>query len=189
MKTQVCKQCGELKPIEQFRKYYGNRKGYYKTCKSCEKINSREKYLRQKGDELSYEEEAELDKIHHLYELQREAGLQPPRTDSGRSVPITEGLDDLIDRYEKRAEALPVATQPKMFKAVPPELIMWLSEPLTEEPEYYQEKVYDELRTKYRPQVSIDAESMLPIYDDTYKEILDQISDRFDEYEDNYYND
>ena len=26
MNAKTCKQCGELKPIEQFRKYYGGRK-------------------------------------------------------------------------------------------------------------------------------------------------------------------
>ena len=75
MQTQVCKQCGELKPIELFRKYYGNRRGYYKTCKVCEKINSREKYLRNKAD-LTDSESIELEKIHTLYEAQRAAGLQ-----------------------------------------------------------------------------------------------------------------
>lgn len=188
MQTQICKQCGELRPIEQFRKYYGNRKGYYKTCKSCEKINSREKYLRQKGDELNYEEEAELDKIHRLYELQREAGLQPPRADAGRSVPITESLDSMISKYENHAKANVVVVS-SGSRNIPAELYMWLTTELTEEPEYYQEEVYDELKTKYRPQVRIDTATMLPVYDDTYKDILDAISDRFDEYEDNYYND
>ena len=38
MNAKTCKQCGELKPIEQFRKYYGGRKGTYTTCKTCENI-------------------------------------------------------------------------------------------------------------------------------------------------------
>lgn len=185
MRTQVCKQCGELKPIEQFRKYYGNRKGYYKTCKSCEKINSREKYLRNKRS-LTIEEYDECDKIHKLYDLQRKAGLQPPRSDSGRSVPITESLDDMISKYEEHTK---VVQAPTLNKPAPAELLRWLTEPLTEEPEYYQEEVYDELKAKYRPQIRIDTATMLPVYDDTYKDVLDQISDRFDEYEDNYYND
>lgn len=185
MQTQLCKQCGELKPIEQFRKYYGNRKGYYKTCKSCERINSREKYLRQKGDECTYEEEAELDKIHKLYEFERAAGFQPPRLDTGRRVPIAENLDDMISKYTKLAGSTPVVSADK---AAPAELLRWLTEPLTEEPEYYQEKVYDELKAKFRPQLRIDTATMLPVYDDTYKDILDQISDRFDDYEDSYYN-
>ena len=185
MQTQVCKQCGELRPIEQFRKYYGNRKGFYKTCKSCEKINSREKYLRNKPS-LTLEEEAELYKIHKLYELQRGAGLQPPRLDAGRSVPIAASLDDMISKYEEHVVSTHV---PSTAKPAPAELLRWLTEPLTEEPEYYQEEVYDELKAKFRPQVRIDTATMLPVYDDTYKAVLDQISDRFDKYEDNYYND
>ena len=39
--TKTCKQCGVIKPLEQFRNYYGGRKGTYTVCKSCEKINSR----------------------------------------------------------------------------------------------------------------------------------------------------
>lgn len=184
MKTQVCKQCGELKPIEQFRKYYGNRKGFYKTCKTCEKINSREKYLRSKAN-LSMDEESELNKIHKLYEAQHLAGLQPPRQEVGRNVPLSDSLDDMISKYEKHAASTQVPNTPK---PAPAELLRWLTEPLTEEPEYYQEEVYDELKAKYRPQIRIDTETMLPVYDDTYKDILDKISDRFDEYEDNYYN-
>ena len=45
MNVKICKQCGQIKPIEQYRKYYGGRKGTYKVCKSCEKINARAKYL------------------------------------------------------------------------------------------------------------------------------------------------
>jgi len=37
--TKICKQSGETKPLDQFRRYYGGRKGTYKTCKFCEKIN------------------------------------------------------------------------------------------------------------------------------------------------------
>ena len=183
MQTQVCKQCGELKPIELFRKYYGNRRGHYKTCKVCEKINSREKYLRNKAD-LTDSESIELEKIHTLYEAQRAAGLQPPKADTSRRVPIAESIDDMISKY-KHAVSTPAS---RVDSSIPAELAKWLTEPLTEEPEYYQEEIYDELKAKFRPVLRINTVNMLPIYDDTYAEILDKISDRFDEYEDNYYN-
>ena len=45
----------------------------------------------------------------------------------------------------------------------------------------------EELREKYRPMLEINKQTMMPVYDDTYKSILDQILARFDEYEDAYY--
>ena len=65
-----CKQCGIIKPIEQFRNYYGGRKGTYTICKTCEKINSRVKYLEGKK-ELNDNEKLELQSIYQLWETQR----------------------------------------------------------------------------------------------------------------------
>lgn len=187
MNAKTCKQCGELKPIEQFRKYYGGRKGYYTICKSCERINSRAKYLVNKGDKCSEAELEELGKIHELWNAQRMAGLQPPRENTGRTVPITESLDDMISKYNKQAEVVQEVVQAVGTAEVPAELSRWLTEVLTEEPEYYQDEVYDSLRAKYRPKTKIDPDTMLPMYDDTYLPILEKILSRFDAYEDEYY--
>lgn len=187
MNVKTCKQCGELKPIEQFRKYYGGRKGTYTICKTCEKINSRAKYLVAKGDALSSTEEVELDKIHELWNAQRLAGLQPPREGAGRKVPITESLDDMIDKYKQQAEVVQEVVQAVGTPGIPAELGKWLTEPLTEEPEYYQDEVYEQLRAKYRPKTKIDPDTMLPMYDDTYLPVLEKILSRFDDYEDKYY--
>lgn len=189
METKTCRQCGEIKPVEQFRKYYGGRKGTYSTCKFCEKINSREKYLSHKYDEgtISEEDALELYKIQRLWDFQKQLGLRPPRFSAGRSVPIAESLDSMIDRYGARAEA--VANVPIQAGNAPPaELLKWLIEPLTKEPEYYQDDVYNTLRDQFRPQLSVDQKTMLPVYDDTFKDVLEQIAARFDEYEDGYYN-
>jgi hypothetical protein len=188
MNAKTCKQCGELKPIEQFRKYYGGRKGTYTTCKTCEKINSRAKYLTNKGDKCSEAELTELAKIHELWEVQRAAGLQPPRENAGRTVPLSESLDDMIGKYKQQAEAVQEVVQAVSAPEIPAELSKWLTEPLTEEPEYYQDEIYEQLKTKYRPKTKIDQDTMLPVYDDTYKPILDKILERFDNYEDTYYN-
>lgn len=185
--AKVCKQCGELKPIEQFRKYYGNRKGHYTICKTCEKINSRAKYLRRKGECMNWDEEAELAKIEKLYEVQRAAGLQPPHDSLGRKVPLVESLDDMISKYEQQAEVVKDVVQAVNAPDIPAELSKWLTEPLTEEPEYYQEEVYEQLKAKFRPKTKIDQDTMLPVYDDTYKPVLDKILERFDAYEDEYY--
>lgn len=188
MNTKRCKQCGKFKPIERFRKYYGGRKGTYTTCKDCEKINSRAKYLTSKGDKCNCAEQLELSKIHMLWSAQRAAGLQPPRESTGRNVPLAENLTDMINEYTQQAAAMQGAALDVDTSEVPAELSRWLTEPLVEEPEYYQDEVYDSLSAKYRPKISIDQTTMLPVYDNTYKPILDKILERFDNYEDNFYN-
>ena len=187
MATKVCKQCGKLKPQDQFRKYYGGRKGSYNTCKLCEKINSREKYLAGKevAGTLTDQEQAELSKIYELWEHQMTLGLRPPRFSRGKATPLFESLDDMVSKYAARAEAVKETIHD--VATAPAELIKWLTEELTEEPEYYQEEIYEALQKKYRPQLRIDTGTMLPVYDDTYRELLQKILSRFDEYEDSYY--
>ena len=181
--TKICKQCGELKPIDQFRKYYGGRKGTYRTCKFCEKINSREKYLAKKAmtHDITDAERIELEKIHTLWDYQRAIGLEPPRVNKYNKSLSIEELDKLTQEYAKRAE------DAKVNAETPPELTVWLFRRLTKTPEYYQDVVYEELQKKYRPILRIDEETMLPVYDDTYRDILQKILERFNKYEDEYY--
>ena len=110
-------------------------------------------------------------------------GLKPPRFAKGKSTPISESLDDLVTKYAEQANAVKEVTN----EDIPAELTKWLIVELTKEPEYYQEEVYEALRAKYRPQLRIDKDTMLPVYDDTYRKVLQDISARFDEYEDSYY--
>lgn len=187
MNAKTCKQCGELKPIEQYRKYYGGRKGHYNTCKVCEKINARAKYLRNKGESMDYTEEAELQKIEKLYEVQRAAGLQPPSSGE-RSKPLVDSLDDMIAKYTDMNVIASVDTGVEQ-KPAPADLQLWLKCDLHEEPDYYLDEVYEELKAKYRPQLRIDTATMQPIYDDTYKDTLDKILERFYEYEETYWED
>ena len=49
----------------------------------------------------------------------------------------------------------------------------------------YEDK-YEELMTQYRPVLSI-GNDMQPVYDDTYKTVLERILDRFYEYEESYW--
>lgn len=187
MNAKTCKQCGELKPIEQFRKYYGGRKGHYNTCKVCEKINARYKYLNNKETQSSAEI-TELCKIEKLYEAQRKAGLQPPRKDAERNKPLVDSLDDMIAKYTDMNVVASVDAGVE-HKPVPADLQLWLKCELTEEPDYYLDEIYEELKSKYRPQLSIDTQTMQPIYDDTYKEVLDKVLERFYKYEDTYWED
>lgn len=184
MITKTCKQCGKIKPQEQFRKYYGGRKGSYNTCKVCEKINSRYKYIEAKEPDTRSEQEAkELQDIETLYGLQRKMGLQPPRATVRNKSDILEDIGGMITEYKEALDKVPEAVP----ASIPGELLTWLRADMTEEPEYYLDEVYEELKKKYRPTVCINPISLLPEYDDTYKTILDQILDRFSLYEDEYY--
>lgn len=189
VRTKTCKQCGELKPIEQYRKYYGGRKGHYNTCKTCEKINARYKYLSNKV-ERTEDDELEITKIEKLYEVQRAAGLQPPRKDAERNKPLVDSLDDMIAKYqqeEPRIITIQLGATPPAQNVAPAELQVWLKCELTEEPDYYLDEVYEELKAKYRPAIRVDTYTMQPIYDDKYKAVLDQILDRFYQYEEEYW--
>ena len=187
MDVKTCKQCGELKPISRYRKYYGGRRGTYKVCLDCERINSREKYLSSK-EMRTTEEEAELAKIHALYDCQVKVGLQPP-VKQGRRKPLTDDLNDMIKKYA--AMSAVVAQETPNADAVvgtaPYELIRWLTEPLDKEPDYYLDEVYESLKDTYRPCTGINRDTMMPEYDNTYKDVLDRILDRFNDYEDSYY--
>lgn len=192
MDTKICKQCGKLKPLSNFRHYYGGRQGTYKTCLDCERINTREKYLRRKSEEdrISDKEREELESIHVLYTVQRSAGLQPPRSRQDSST--LELVHSMLDQYAaaERTAAEAALSSDMVIPGsdnVPDELKIWLNKKLTKEPEYYQDVVYEKLREKYRPIIEIDKSTMLPVYDDTYRFVLDAILKRFDEYEDKYY--
>lgn len=160
-----CKQCGVIKSQDQYRPYYGGRTGSYNTCKDCESINSRVKYLKRKSD-LSPAEASELSKIYELWGAQRLLGLKPP------GVRRT-----ALELVESMLNVNPVNT----------ELQEWLDCELSEDPDYYLDEVYDKLMSKYRPLLSINPETMERNYDDTYKDILDQIQARFEAYEVSYY--
>jgi len=187
MDVKTCKQCGELKPISRYRKYYGGRRGTYKVCLDCERINSREKYLTNKTNR-THEEEAELAKIHALYDCQVKVGLQPP-VKQGRRKPLTDDLNDMIKKYAAMSAAV-VSDTPKadtVVDATPYELTRWLTEPLDKEPDYYLDEVYENLKDTYRPCTGINRATMMPEYNNTYKDVLDRILDRFNDYEDTYY--
>lgn len=189
MDVKTCKQCGELKPITQYRRYYGGRKGTYTMCKQCERINSREKYLTAKGESMTWQEEAELEKIHKLYEYQRSMGLQPPNKQVRRAS-LADELDSMLDKYNGMSQQITAAAPPFISQntvEAPHELLNWLTAPLDQEPDYYLDEVYERLRDTYRPCVGIDKASMMPVYDEKYKAILDRILDRFNDYEDSYY--
>lgn len=186
MQTKVCKQCGEIKPLEQFRNYYAGRRGKYTICSTCEKINGRAKYLIRKGDKCTEKDSEELSKIYELWNIQRQAGLQPPkeRNESKLSVPVY--VDNMIEKLRNdMAEISALAGED--LTGVPPELAKWLTEPLSEHPDYYLDTVYESLCKTYRPILKIEAKNLDPEYDETHKGTLGKILDRFYNYEDSYH--
>lgn len=189
---QSCKQCGIEKPIDQFREYYNGRKGNYKVCKDCEKVNSRRKYLEGKSpDSCSEEERQELQDIYTLYDMQRSLGFKPPRA-RGKNEDVSKILQEQLVQYQKLlganspeelSEIVPDSNSP-----VPADILTWLNTPicdLVEVPDYYY-RIHDELVDKYNPITHIDPDSMKAVRKQTYKEELSKILMMFDSYDDNY---
>jgi len=183
-----CRQCGEVKPAEQFRKYYGGRQGSYTMCMSCERINSRAKYLEKKSARTPAED-GELNKIYQLYDAQRACGYRPPRRESGRHASITENLDEMIQNYTAKANAVAEHADTFDTTQTPVEIMNWLTCELTGDPDFYLDEVYEDLKSRYRPIRLIDPTTLLPVYDDTHAAALEAILARFNEYEDKYYED
>ena len=203
-----CKQCGDLKVPEKFRKYYGTgRKSSYKTCLDCEKINTRYKYLVSKirknsspdlwldsetiSKILRPEEIEDLNKIEELYEVLKSKGLKPPAFDSGRKGKADLRIDATLDRHKAEVEKVTTvakAADISIPSNTPLELIDWLTKDLSKyTPEHLQEDISDELQKKFRPKIGVDSVNLVPIYDDRYREVLNEIQERFDVYEEGYY--
>lgn len=90
MDTKVCSTCGQEKRVDDFRKYYGGRKGQYSFCKECEKIEQRRKYLC-RLETLTELQSKELSAIEQLYAKRSEAGLKVPGQIRSKT-----GVDELI---------------------------------------------------------------------------------------------
>jgi hypothetical protein len=200
-----CKQCGEIKAPEMFRKYYTG-KSLYNTCLDCEKINARYKYLTGKvrkncteaawdNDEiiakvLTSDEAAELKSIKELYTALKARGLKPPQFGAGntRRKPIK--VDELLTKYKGIVDKVTETAKElnmDLSSNIPVELIEWLTKDLYEfEPSYLQDVVAEKLQKQYRPQIGIDPETYNPVYDNTYRAVLNKILERFDNYEDEY---
>ena len=163
-----CKQCGELKPMNDFRLYYNGSGRRYNVCNACEKINSRFKYLSKKQTRTANEDK-ELEAIMKLYNAQSANGLKPPKVGS-RSKNWSDVVSDAISKIGETSN-----------------IDTWLTKDLAGFKPEYLEDVYDNLLNNYRPAIGLDDDTLLPIYDDTHKAKLDAILKRFDEHEEEYY--
>lgn len=185
-----CKQCGEVKQLTKdfFRPYYGeNATGFYRTCKLCESINNRYKYLTGKGDAASEVEQEEIASMLQLYEILRDLGLQPPRYGAQQESSTLSLVDELLKRKSEDLANIAATLESAGLEdsgASTAELLAWLTEPLIEEPEFYDD-VYYTLREKYMPIIGMGSNN-LPIHCDKHAETLTTILKRFNDYEDNY---
>lgn len=188
-KLKRCKQCGEIKSETLYREYYGRgeNKGTrtgkrYKTCIPCESVNNRYKYLNKK-DNKTADQIREVEMIEELYEAQRSLGLRPPASATKNTEGVMDSVELMLAKYrgmkpEKKETLVSSA-------AVPPELEEWLNKQLVGEPDDLQE-AFDIVEAKYRPQIGLN-DNLEPEFDNTYKKTLNEIQNRLDDYEDNFY--
>lgn len=175
-----CKQCGEVKSLTQYREYYGNLKGHYKFCKECERLNQRLKYLRNKPN-LSPDETEELNQIEQLHDLQRSLGLEPPRRRKGDSA-----VTSIIQKQMEAAKAKQ-KFEVEMTDETPAELLKWLNEELSAFHPDELESIADRLWETYRPIIGVDEETGDQKFDDRHKDVLSKVQERFDAYEEEFY--
>lgn len=212
MALKRCKQCGMLKEVEDFRKYTYSKAnsttGRYRICRTCENINTtyrralavlkadgcenaHDVYM--KGTEKTTDAWNTIVRIEKLYETLEDQGLSVPSySKSPNQQPTMDTRIEQLMAFYGAAQSgqtvIPTDSTVDM-NTVPEDLQTWLDQEPSEwaaaglSPEYLQETVYESLRAKYRPQVGFDKQRGLPIYDDTYKVILNSILRRFDDYE------
>lgn len=199
-----CQQCGLLKEAESYRPYtYAKQKGTqgrYRICRQCEAINTQYKRAKQtvaagcmrtadgttipEAYDASMELIAKIDKLYAALELR---GLRVPCSKPVNQEPTNAAVDMLLEFY--REDSRPTTTVEHTKDSIPADLAHWLDTSWDEwldgglSPEYLQETVYESLKAKYRPQTGIDKERLLPVYDDTYKSVLNDILKRFDDFE------
>lgn len=203
MALKRCKQCGMLKEETCFRPYTHSRgksePSRYRICRDCESINTTYRRAREQYDAggLSVSESCSLgetiNKISRLYAALEAKGLQVPEYGVKKKKSAAESaVDKLLAFYgqQPKEQARQSTVDIPMEIDIPDDLKVWLEQDVNEwnekglSPEYLQETVYESLKAKYRPQLGYDSERGLPIYDDTFKDVLNRILKRFDDYED-----
>lgn len=171
----------------------------YRICRDCESINTTYRRAREQLDKggLSLAESSQLSetvsKILQLYRALEAKGLQVPEYGVKKKKSAAEtAVDKLLAFYgqqpqeQARQSTVDIPTEID----IPEDLNIWLTQDVNEwiekglSPEYLQETVYESLKAKYRPQLGYDSERGLPIYDDMFKDVLNRILKRFDDYED-----
>lgn len=153
----------------------------------------------------------EIEKIEGLYALLEAHGYSTP-VSGAKATAVQDMIPSTVDTYVeslssfygaapsdlKKATEQQVTTKPAAPALQPEEMDLpkdlqrWLEMDVQAlmqaglTPDYLQETVYESLKAKYRPQVGTDPTTFLPIYDDTYKNVLNRILRAFDDYEDQW---
>lgn len=126
----------------------------------------------------------ELQAMDELYQIQRAAGLKPPGSNR-KNTSAKDLVEAELHKHQEAVEATRVVL-PDVDNAAPPELLEWLTKDLTGlDTEYLQEDVAEDLQARYRPVLRVDPVTLLPVHDDTHRDVLNLILKRFDDYEDN----
>lgn len=176
---------------------------YRRMCKRMAELN-----MNAPADAEEYARLSEMRRrIEELYDMLAARGLRVPnRTVEVPKKPSAEAkvlrdVDQLFAMYgdapTNRIEHVETVQARKSTVVipeitVPDELQDWLdADPQVWRdrelsPEYLQETIYESLKAKYRPQIDVDRQTFMPIYDDTYKDVLNQILRKFDDYEEQY---
>jgi hypothetical protein len=203
-----CVQCGILKEDEEYRKYTYSRtndtQGRYSRCRSCEATNTayRRAVAWLSSPEAGYGRNdfsidvdyATVNKMRNivtrteeLYKVLEERGLRVP---GKTEVVEVDTIGQLMDFYKVPDKVtVAVSTVQGTPLGVPDDLDYWLKSDAAKwnelglSPEYLQETIYESLKAKYRPQVGVDKDTYLPVYDNTYKKVLNDILRKFDDFE------
>ena len=202
MDLKKCKQCGKWKAQDDFR-VYSNRDSYHTKCKKCESLNASRIRLEKKvqSGAATTEDQETLSNIYKLYEVQRGLGLKPPAVTS--NAPLSVVVESALAEYSSyNDKALQTGSAAAPTTAAAPneqatstddsELQEWLTKDLSNidlaADEDYLDNIMDKLDKKYRPIVGRDEFTLKPIYDETYRDLLNDISERFDKYTEEFWN-
>ena len=203
--TKKCKQCGRVLHKSNFRKY-ASRKSESSTrrtrvaentvCLDCESFNLAATRLFKQKEKTPAQEE-KLAKIADAYKALYNRGLQPIGAYAKHVLGLSVGRSNVanstnnVDSYLAFVDGM-VSAAP-VDEEIVRELKGWITKELTEEPDYYNNHVYGELRVRCRVdeltrREAEEAERTGRPFEikACYKELLDAVLERFCAYEDNY---
>jgi hypothetical protein len=174
MQTRKCKQCTELKPINQFRRYCqttltGDRsESRYRYCLNCERVNNGYKHAKRTNNLQSM---VEFEACYKL--LIAKGGIIP-------------GMSQKVSAYDALHETIKLAQAPKVSTddITSWTIDEWLTKDLTQFSfDFINDYVSGPLRDKLKPILRFDQETGQEIRDTTNQDTFNQILYRMDDLE------
>lgn len=207
-----CVQCGEILPLTRFRvarKHKDGTSATRKYCKACEYANNKFNVLSKKraAEGLSTEEAGVFNKLLMLFDLYahngNEIGSQVYLTKHRNcSVKVAIGLPERIDlqilkQLETKEINMEIYKTPEATEytvGIDPSLLdkpdfkIWFDEKFEDWDKKklvpsFLNAVLKDLKSKYKPQIGYNEEKGLPIYDETYKEVLSRLATKMTDYD------